>query len=110
MSDDSVSAKAPEEDQEPIESPPGQAKLGIVRKQSKRYSGHVIDPDVPGSKNSGLKRKLSKRMSGHIVSVPIDHEDIKTSLDAPDSSNKKIQSEDQEFANSNKNDLEGNRI
>ena len=69
----------------------------------------MINPEVPGSKNTGLKRKLSKRMSGHIVSVPVDHEDIKTSLDAPDSSNKKLHPDDQEFANANKNDLEGNK-
>ena len=43
-------------------------------------------------------------MSGHIVSVPVDHEDIKTSLDAPNSSNKKLNPDDQEFANPNKND------
>ena len=47
-------------------------------------------------------------MSGHIFSVPVDHEDIKTSLEAPDSSNKKLQ-DDREYANSNKNDLEGNK-
>ena len=46
MSDESVSAKAPEEDQESIS---GQVKLGIVRKESKRISGHVIDPEIPAS-------------------------------------------------------------
>ena len=45
-------------------------------------------------------------MSGHIVSVPVDHEDIKTSLDAPDSLGKNSY----KIADAENHDLEGNEV